>query len=163
MLVSHSAAGRIVAALGIIAGLTVAAGCEGRSKRVPVAGQVLIDGQPLTGGHIWIEPANDRAASSPIDEQGRFRMTTYDDNDGCVLGTHKVAITSTKQLSPTQTQHLIPPIYRQSDLSQLTVTIDKPTEDLKIELTWGGKQPYVEDTGGTGDVAPPTGDAKADP
>jgi hypothetical protein len=34
---------------------------------------------------------------------------------------------------------------------------------LKIELTWAGKQPYVEDSGGTGDVAPPTGDAAPTP
>src|SRR5262245_59796599 len=99
--------------------------CESRSKRVPVAGQVLIDGQPLSGGHIWIEPAADRAASGAIDEQGRFLMTTYDENDGCVLGTHKVTVTSTKQLSPTQTMHLIPPKYRTSQTSELTVNIDK--------------------------------------
>jgi hypothetical protein len=73
--------------------LVVLAGCERRSTRVPVAGQVLIDGQPLTTGYIWLEPAEERPAGGAIDAQGRFRLTTYDDNDGCVLGTHKVAVT----------------------------------------------------------------------
>jgi hypothetical protein len=154
---------RCVAVVALVVLLGLVIGCEGRTKRVPVAGQVLIDGQPLTTGYIWLEPADDRPAGGAIDAQGRFRLTTYDENDGCVLGTHKVTVTSTKQLSPTQMQHLIPPTYRDSSLSDLTVTIDKPTDDLKIELTWGGKQPYVEDTGGAGDVAPVTGEPASTP
>jgi len=161
MLIVNSASSRIGFAALIAVVLTIAPGCDSRSKRVPVAGQVLIDGEPLAGGHIWIEPAGDRAGGGVIDEQGRFRMTTYDENDGCVLGTHKVAVVSSKQLSPTQVMHLVPLKYRESATSELTVTIDKPTEDLKIELTWSGRKPYVEDTGGGGDVAPPVGDANA--
>jgi len=158
-----SAVARIGPAVLVAVLAMIVTGCESRSKRVPVAGQVLIDGQPLAGGHIWIEPAADRAGSGVIDEQGRFRMTTYDENDGCVPGTHQVAVISTKQLNPTQTMYLIPLKYRESTTSELTLTIDKPTEDLKIELTWAGGKPYVEDTGGAGDVAPPVGDAKVDP
>jgi hypothetical protein len=128
-----------------------------------VAGQFLIAGLPLTTGYIWIEPAADRPAGGAIDEEGRFCLTTSNENDGCVPGTHKVAVTSTKQLSPAQTRHLIPPTYRDSASSGLTVTIDKPTEDLKIELTWSGRQPNVEDMGGTGDVVPDVGQAKPAP
>jgi hypothetical protein len=158
-----STASRRGLAVLVLAFLAIVVGCESRSKRVPVAGQVLIDGKPLESGTIFIEPANDRPGIGTIDGQGRFRLTTYDENDGCVLGMHKVSVISKKQISPSQTMHLIPPKYAQSASSGLTVTIDKPTEDLKIELSWGGDKPYVEDSGGAGDVVPGGGDAKAGP
>jgi hypothetical protein len=155
----------IVLAISLTA--LILAGCDSRSQRVPVAGQVLIDGKPLETGFIWIEPDSDRAAVGQIDASGRFRMTTYDDHDGCVLGTHRVAVASTKALGTERTLHLIPPKYRESSKSELTVTIDGPTEDLKIELTWAGGAPYVEDVGGGGDVGPAavsggTGGAESD-
>lgn len=131
-------------------------GCGG-PKTVPVAGVVTIDGQPLTRGYIFVMPENQRAAGGEIDAQGRFKLTTYDEGDGCYLGTHQVTVTSTEALSQTSTKHLIPPHYAQPTTSKTTVTIDGPTENLKIELTWNGGKPYIERIEGQGDVAPIVG------
>jgi hypothetical protein len=129
-------------------------GCSKGPDLVPVSGQVLIDGQPLTAGHIQFIPENERPASGEIGADGRFTLTTYDDGDGCARGTHQIVVMASKQLSPTRTQHLAPPKYGAIGRSGLTATIDESTEDLKVELTWDGGRPYVEEINTGGDVAP---------
>lgn len=125
--------------------LLLLVGCsDGRPTRVPVAGRVLIDGQPLTTGFIRVVPANGRAATGTIDKQGRFRSTTFEQGDGCVLGTHPVEIIAFESISDIEILWLVPKKYHQANTSGLTVTIDGPTDDLTIELTWDGGQPYVE-------------------
>lgn len=139
------------------------AGCGGGNRPVPVSGTVTIDGKPLTDGYIWVMPSDARAAGSKIDAQGRFQLTTHEEGDGCVKGTHKVTVTSTRQLNPSTVRHLIPPNYRDPTTSEKTVTIEGPTDNLVVELSWAGGQPYVEQTGGAGDVAPPPADETAPP
>ncbi len=129
---------RLLAAL--MAGLFILlVGCGGSGpKLVPVSGQVLIDGQPLaTGipGFIQIIPAEGRAASAAIDPQtGRFTVTTWQDGDGCPIGTHKVLVMM-EQAVDTTTVSLIPEKYSDMNMTDLTVTIDGPTDSLVIELT----------------------------
>jgi hypothetical protein len=136
--------------------LAVLAGCDGRPRRVPVSGKVLIDGQPLNRGFITVMPADGRAAIGEIQSDGSFRLTTFDEFDGCLPGTHPVAIESKEHLSPTQTRWLTPQDYAESATSGLSVTIDEPTDNLEIDLTWAGGQPFIEDTGGAGDIDPRT-------
>lgn len=135
---------RIALALGFL--LLIGCG-DGRPTRVPVAGKVLIDGQPLTKGFVRVVPANDRAATGAIDEEGRFRLTTFEQGDGCVPGTHPVEIIALESISDTETLWLVPKKYHQAATSGLTVTIDGPTDDLTIELTWNGGRPYIERSG----------------
>lgn len=129
-------------------------GCTEGPNLVPVSGQVLIDGEPLTTGHIQVIPQDERAATGTIDADGRFRLSTYEEDDGCVVGSHPVVVMATRQLSPTKTEHLIPPTYRKPETAGLTVTIEGPTDDLKINLTWAGRKPYIEEISTQGDVAP---------
>lgn len=50
-----------------------AAGCgDGRPERVPISGQVLLDGQPLTYGYVRFVPEGARASGGGLDENGRF-------------------------------------------------------------------------------------------
>jgi hypothetical protein len=139
-------------------------GCGG-NKPVPVSGVVKIDGQPLTRGHIWVMPAKGRAAVGEIDSQGHFTLTTNEPGDGCYKGTHKVTVASTQQINPSRVKHLIPTKYREPSTTDKTVTIDGPTDNLVIELTWGGGQPYIEESHGGGDVAPalPAGETSESP
>jgi hypothetical protein len=37
-------------------------------------------------------PAEGRGATGVIDQQGNFVLTTYDDGDGAIIGTHQIAI-----------------------------------------------------------------------
>lgn len=123
----------------LIGAVSLFSGCgRGGPKVVPVSGQVLIDGQPLaTGipGFIQVVPAEGRAASSAIDPQtGRFTLTTWTDGDGCQVGTHKVVVMM-EQAVGTSMVSLVPEEYSDLSFTDLTVTIDGPTDSLVIELT----------------------------
>ena len=143
-----------VTAPGLLALVIALAGCTKGPIVVPVSGQVLIDGKPLTTGHIQVIPTDERPATGTIGSDGKFRLSTYEEGDGVAPGTHQVVVMGSKQLSPTRTQHLIPPTYADPAASGLTATIDGPTDALKIELSWKGGRPYVEEIHTGGDVAP---------
>ena len=130
------------AALAALVGLT---GCgEGGPKIVPVSGIVLIDGQPLTYGHIQVIPTGWRPASGRIGGDGRFTLTTTVSGDGCAVGTHPVAILAGESLTPETMKWHAPKRYADIATSGLTVTITGPTDDLKIELKSDGGKPPVK-------------------
>lgn len=131
------------------------AGCgDGRPTRVPVSGTVLIDGKPLGSGHVRLVPADARPAWGAIDPQGNFRLTTFEQGDGCVPGTHRVAVIAYQTVSPSAIRWLVPKKYHKASTSELTVTIDQPTDSLLIELSWEGGKPFVERFETAGDQDP---------
>jgi len=114
-------------------------GCgKGRPRLVKVSGQVFIDGQPLAAGvpgFIRVVPEGTRPATGQIDPQtGRFTLTTYENGDGCVAGTHKVAIILNAMVGQ-ESVSLIDEKYADPETSGLTVTIDKPTDSLRIDIS----------------------------
>lgn len=131
------------------------AGCDSRPKRVPVSGTVYIDGQPLKGGHIRVIPSSARSAQAMIDSEGRFTLYTFDPGDGVVPGEHPVEIAAAEDV-PGGKRWLIPKKYASYSTSGVTIKIDKPTKDLRIDLTWEGETPVVEAVDTSGD-APPVG------
>lgn len=120
------------------------AGCDRGPKIVPVSGIVLIDGQPLKKGSVQVMPAGYRAAAGTIGPDGRFTLTTTDDGDGCVIGTHPARVVGNENVGTSDIRWLVPKKYASAQDSGLTVTIDGPTNDLKIELTWAGGKPHIE-------------------
>lgn len=110
-------------------------GCDGRPKRVRVSGQVLIDGEPVTAGFVRVIPADARPAYGEIGPDGRFSLSTFDPNDGCVIGTHRVTVSAFDQSGG---RWLAPKRYRDLPTSDLTATIDGPMDTLEIKLTWAG-------------------------
>lgn len=125
--------------------LMFASGCgDGRPKRVPVSGQVLIDGKPLTHGFISVVPVGARPASGSIGPDGRFILTTYEGGDGVVLGTHQVSVMAGEVLSETATRWHAPKKYSDTQTSGLSAPIDGPTDSLVFNLTWDGGKPFVE-------------------
>ena len=119
----------------------VSIGCDGRPRRVPVSGQVLVDDQPMPGGFVRVVPAIGRSATGKIDSQGRFTLTTYEDKDGCIPGTHNVEVVFIDRSNPNIYRSLIPEKYRDADTSGLSVTIDEPTDDLTIRISRKGWRP----------------------
>jgi len=68
-------------------------GCSGgREPTYPVEGTVTLQGKPLSGGMIMFRPAKGPVATGKLDEQGRFRLSTYGDGDGAVAGNHAVRL-----------------------------------------------------------------------
>ena len=122
------------------------AGCgDGLPTRVPVSGRVVIDGEPVRFGMIKLINPNTRAASGRLDEEGRFQLTCLKKHDGVIPGAHRVEVTATEGIDERTVRWHAPKKYASASASGIEVTIDQPTDDLLIELTWsGGKGPFVE-------------------
>jgi hypothetical protein len=108
---------------------------------------VLIDGQPLKRGEIQFISAAGRPSIGRLDQEGRFRLSCYEENDGALVGSHKVTITAAEGLGPTQTRWFAPKKYSDYRTSGLTEEITGPTEDLIINITWDGGHEFIETEG----------------
>jgi hypothetical protein len=130
--------------LGLFA-CVAAWGCgDNLPARVPVSGRVLIDGKPLTLGSVRFVPANDRMSTGVLDSNGRFTLSCFDTNDGAVPGLHQVAVNGLERISDWEVRWHAPKKYSTEQSSGLTQKIAGPTEDVVINLTWEGKQPFTE-------------------
>ena len=126
--------------------LAATGGCDdGRPTRVPVSGTVWIDGQPLSRGAVRFKPAEGRVATGEIGPNGSFKLSTYEPGDGAVTGIHEVTVHASEELDDNSIRWYVPKKYQRAATSELTQTIDGPTDNLVIELTWDGKPgPLVE-------------------
>ncbi|QVL33182.1 hypothetical protein KIH39_04490 [Telmatocola sphagniphila] len=75
----------------------------------PVSGQVLINGEPAKGASIIFHHEGDWGTRSIVpqatcDQEGKFVMSTYSQNDGAPEGEYKIALSwpayRTKKASP---------------------------------------------------------------
>ena len=86
--------------LFIALGLAVVAGCSSGPKRVPVQGEVTLDGQPLSGGVLHFYPNPDRGNPHRVDclspvRAGKYNLLTTavrdsETGEGAPLGWYKV-------------------------------------------------------------------------
>lgn len=131
--------------LWFVPAVLLLAGCSDyRPERVPVSGRVVIDGQPLEHGFVRFIAPKDRPSVAELGPDGRFELTCFTQKDGSVLGKHVVTVTAAESLSPQSQKWHAPKRYADPATSGLSATIDGPTEDLLLELTWGGGKPFVE-------------------
>jgi hypothetical protein len=71
-------------------------------------------------------------------------LSCYEENDGALLGTHKVAIASAKELSPFEVRWFAPKKYADFRTSGIAQEITGPADNLLINITWGGGHEFVE-------------------
>lgn len=86
----------------LVAALLLAmTGCGSSTNTSPVAGQLLLDGKPLTNILVTFIPeipAQDAGQETRIrsmamtDAEGKFRLRTETQVDGALIGTHKVIL-----------------------------------------------------------------------
>ena len=70
-------------------------GCSGsdRPRMVPVSGIVTYNGKPFEGDVItFSSPDSSRPAGGKTDVEGRYKLYTFEEFDGAVLGQHEVTI-----------------------------------------------------------------------
>lgn len=72
--------------------MTALAGCSDRMPTTPVEGKVLYQGKPLEFGSVLFQPDKGPLARGVIASDGTFRLSTYTDGDGAVVGQHRVQI-----------------------------------------------------------------------
>ncbi|WP_166831205.1 hypothetical protein [Thalassoroseus pseudoceratinae] len=80
-------------------------GCGGGTDEFPVAeatGQVLCEGKPVANVRVWFSPkATGNSANSGkqgnavTDTEGRFVVSTYETEDGAVIGSHEITVSRT--------------------------------------------------------------------
>lgn len=129
------------------------AGCGG-SDRPPmekVSGTVTLDDQPIEGASVMFMPVDGgKPAYGVTDAAGRFRLTTYDDGDGALVGDHRVTITK-KEVSGVivtedglsggiapegiQEKWIIPERYSNPDASGLEQTVSPKMAPIEFKLT----------------------------
>lgn len=120
--------------------LVATLGCsDGRPKRVPISGQVLIDGEPIKAGSIRFVPDGARPSASDLDAEGRFTLRCFEENDGAVIGTHRVEVAA-REIIGESVRWYAPKEYSDYRSSGLTVEVKEPNDALVIDLTWKGKK-----------------------
>ncbi len=135
-------------ALVLMAALGACVGCQKKHPGlVPVSGTVTLDGKLLTMGEVRILATNHRPAIGRIKSDGSFTLSCFDLNDGAPTGNHLATVTAVELIDERSRRWHAPKRYANEIDSNLRVTIDGPTNNLRIELTWEGSNqsgPYVE-------------------
>ncbi len=115
-------------------------GCGGtdRPKTIPISGRVLIDGQaPGEFGKLFFTPTqaapgyNKRPASGSFDDQGVYRVMSWEPDDGLVPGHYTVNL---MPADPAKTK--IPEHYRDSGTSglELDVSVDQDQIEFDVQV-----------------------------
>jgi hypothetical protein len=109
--------------------------------RVPVSGKVLIDGQPATTGSLAFYPQSGqgRPSAAKIEPDGRFSLSTFEENDGIPTGTYDVTVSAMEIFdNDEKIRYHLPKKYGDRRTAGLTKTVEGPTDSMHIELTWDG-------------------------
>ncbi len=128
--------------------LTVISGCgSDRLSTAPVEGKVFYEGEPLKFGGVIFQPEKGGPlARGQIQPDGTFRLSTYGDGDGTVLGKHFVQITCFENQHPDASQSggqkesglgrsLIPVRYTRFQTSGLRTEVKAHNEPFIFELS----------------------------
>lgn len=85
----------------VVASIVTIGGCSkrrgNRPQTFPVQGVVTMGGEPLAGATVMFNPiaSGGSGAIALTDEQGRYKLTTFDSGDGAVAGEYRVAFVKT--------------------------------------------------------------------
>ena len=131
----------------LILGIAAFAGCSNASagkwqKNRPAVykatGVVEYEGEPV-GGATVLYYNGDQTAHATTDARGNYTMTTFDEKDGAVAGTHKVSIRkAAAEKGKDRSAEREPPKSPPKEL--IPVKYGKPeTSNLTAEVTPGGK------------------------
>jgi hypothetical protein len=123
---------RLIALIGL---LGLMAGCSSRGEKlVPVEGQVKVNGRPAAGAIVTFHPINAPAdaprPSGQVAEDGTFRLTTTNSNDGAAPGEYRVTVawylaSARKGVLADESipQSQLPAAYNRPDATPLKATI----------------------------------------
>jgi hypothetical protein len=137
----------------LVLGSLVAVGCGGGASDKPkvaaVSGTVTYKGAPVEGATVsfWKEGAP-RAGTGQTDAKGNFQLTTFDPNDGAVIGNHtatvvKSAAASTMSaadmaggtMKAAEVKDPLPAKYADAKTSPLKFEVKSGPNTVKLELT----------------------------
>lgn len=130
--------------------LLASTGCgDGKGVRIPVSGNVTIDGKPVGFGRISFEPIDKPGkfiGGSSLGTDGSYQVTTFTAFDGLPPGKYQVTITATEAMGDSGERWHAPKKYSMLDKSGLTAEVNEETKTIDFELTWKGDKksaPFV--------------------
>jgi hypothetical protein len=121
-----------------VAFIVLLGGCGNNERNLqPVSGTIRYKGQPLPNASVAFVPDENgvRGATATTDHEGRYRLTSFEINDGARVGTYRVAIRAVDrsdetpdnprldQLNPKPRKVLTPVRYAAIDTSGLTAEV----------------------------------------
>lgn len=112
--------------------------CRSRFRATyPVSGQVLYEGKPTPGARVYFSylTAPDDPIAKPmatVDEEGRFRLSTYRKDDGAPAGDYAVTIVwlPPGYQGPIEKANKLPARYADPATSELKVTVEPQNNEL---------------------------------
>ena len=114
-------------------------GCGSRMNQVE--GKVVFKGsttpaRELAGYQVMFESTEQKvSANGVVQSDGTFRVGTEKDNDGAILGKHRVALSPpSEEEGKPRPKKLIPDRYGSFDTSQLEVVIKPGTNQVTLEV-----------------------------
>lgn len=143
----------LVAAIGLVSLPACSSSDEWTAKRLKVykaGGTVLLDGKPCAEAVVtFFSDTNTVSATGRTNAEGKFQLTTYNDGDGAVEGTHKATVVKrefveekTKYDSANERsvalipKELLPKKYMTPSTSGLSYTVaTSGGNDFKIEIS----------------------------
>jgi hypothetical protein len=81
--------------LSLLALCCIQLGCSrpNRPATFPVHGTVTYRGKPVAGASVeFLTPGASRPATGVTDDSGHYRLTTFESDDGAIVGTHVVTV-----------------------------------------------------------------------
>ncbi len=119
----------------------VLGGCDRSDlQRVPVAGTVRIDGRPLSSGVVRFVPESGRPVSGKVLQDGKFELAAESVDQvrqrGAPVGQYRIQVSAAKIVNDQVIDWNVPERYADFRTSGLQVAIDKPQDNLLIDLTW---------------------------
>jgi hypothetical protein len=138
--------------VAVLVGVFVWTGGCGGSGQKPTArvkGKVTFNGQPVTGGNITLSPvvvgSNEpgKSATGSIGTDGTFTLTTYQQNDGAIIGKHRVTFSApvsatepgeghTDEAAAAAAAQVIPYIGLQPKTSEVEVKAGDNSLDIEL-------------------------------
>lgn len=137
---------RSVFCLLALATLAISVGCSGAagtSPTAPVTGVVTYKGAPVANASVTFTPASGRPANGVTDASGKYTLSTFGNQDGAVLGTHKVTITSAAESPPMpgtpEAASYVPPAtfpakYGDATLSGFTADVKSGSNTFNFDM-----------------------------
>jgi hypothetical protein len=119
--------------------VSLISGCGSKSRVASVQGTVVLDDKPLASGAVMTLPSGGRGAQGAI-RNGTFVLGTFEDDDGALIGTHKVAVVAYEQTLGSGPEApvgklLVPQRYTNPESSGLTIEVkagETNTPTLKL-------------------------------
>jgi hypothetical protein len=119
----------------VIFALCAIPGCEpSYPETAPVSGKVTLGGEPVSGGEIQFFPDEGIMATGRIESDGTYRLTTFQPDDGAVIGEHRVAVRAEGPISATGLI-TVPKRYQNPETSNLTATVKPGSNRINFPLS----------------------------